>query len=105
MTAPHISHPFVALPPHYQPLAPTFILMRPPECIISDEILFGRLNGKEEPTIAAELGVTAYPVFKWYSKGSSEAEPFYYVHYSGRHGHTLMKLVNKRLGREAHEEL
>ena len=71
----------------------------------SDDILFGRLNGRTEKAIVDELGVEAYPVFKWYNKGSADPTPFYYVHYNGRHGHTLMRLVNKRLGREAHEEL
>jgi hypothetical protein len=31
--------------------------------------------------------------------------PFYFVHYNGRHGHTFMKKVNERLGREPHPEL
>ena len=55
--------------------------------------------------IVEELGVAGYPVFKWWKKGATEAEPFYYVHYSGRHGHTLMRMVNDRLGRDHHEEL
>eukprot|EP00619_Florenciella_sp_RCC1007_P001716 CAMPEP_0205912694 /NCGR_PEP_ID=MMETSP1325-20131115/6024_1 /ASSEMBLY_ACC=CAM_ASM_000708 /TAXON_ID=236786 /ORGANISM="Florenciella sp., Strain RCC1007" /LENGTH=143 /DNA_ID=CAMNT_0053279445 /DNA_START=126 /DNA_END=557 /DNA_ORIENTATION=- len=70
-----------------------------------DEMLFGRVNGYRERDIVDELGVTGYPVFKWWKKGESEPEPFYYVHYSGRHGHTLMRMVNDRLGREHHDEL
>jgi thioredoxin-like negative regulator of GroEL len=38
----------------------------------SDEILFARVNGRAEPKIAEALGVQAYPVFKFYNKGSSD---------------------------------
>lgn len=110
----------------------------------SDEILFARVDGRAEPKVAEALGVTAYPVFKFYNKGSSDPvrlysftnlsirifnvsstalmlfpplfhslvlvpmfaqTPFYYVHYKGRHGHTFMKKVNERLGKEPHPEL
>jgi len=111
----------------------------------SDEILFARVDGRAEPKIAEALGVTAFPIFKFYNKGSSDPvrlysftnlsirifnvsstafmlffclavnflmlvplfaqTPFYYVHYKGRHGHTFMKKVNERLGKEPHPEL
>lgn len=112
----------------------------------SDDVLFARVDGRAEPKIAEALGVTAYPVFKFYNKGSADPvrtlnklrclctlncfqrdchlstrsslilvffallfflkqTPFYYVHYKGRHGHTFMKKVNERLGREHHPEL
>ena len=47
----------------------------------SDEMLFGRVNGYRERGIIEDLGITGYPVFKWWKKGETEPEPFYYVHY------------------------
>ena len=38
----------------------------------SDDMLFARVDGKAEPSIVKALNITAYPVFKWYNKGSAQ---------------------------------
>jgi hypothetical protein len=39
----------------------------------SDNVLFGRVNGYKERKIVHDLGITSFPVFKWYKKGNSTA--------------------------------
>jgi len=38
-----------------------------------------------------------HPIFKWFEKGSTEPSKFYFVHYAGRMGNTLLKLVGERV--------
>ena len=67
-------------------------------------MLFGQVNGYAQKAISERYGVKGHPTFKWFAKGSTEAAPFYFVHYAGGYDETLVKMVNERLGK-THDEL
>ena len=58
--------------------------------------------GSSASNIIAKMGATGRS--QWFAKGSTEAAPFYFVHYSGGYDETLVKMVNERLGK-THDEL
>ena len=61
-----------------------------------DGVLFGQVNGYKEKAISERFGVKGHPTFKWFARGSTEASPFYFVHYSGGYHETLIKMASAR---------
>ena len=63
----------------------------------SDDVVLAWLDTEDYPDIPARYDVTGAPVFKWFAKGTTEAEKFYYVHYNGRMGNTLLRMIGERV--------
>lgn len=55
------------------------------------------VDADAHPGLAHRFGIKAFPVFKWFHAGTAAEEAFYFVHYGGRMGDTLMKLIGERL--------
>ncbi len=63
----------------------------------SDEVVMAWVDTEDYPEIPERYGVTGAPVFKFFAKGTVEADKFYYVHYNGRMGNTLLKMLGDRV--------
>ena len=63
----------------------------------SDDVILAWVDTKDFPAIPRRYGVQGAPVFKWFAKGTTEADKFYFVHYNGRMGNTLLKMVGERV--------
>ena len=63
----------------------------------SDEVVMAWVDTEDYPEIPERYGVTGAPVFKFFAKGTVEADKFYYVHYNGRMGNTLLKMLGSFL--------
>ena len=81
-----------------------------------DEVHFGQVNGYKEKAIQTRYEVKGHPSFKvtsdsklslslprfnlrspraqWFAKGSTDASPFYFVHYTGGYEETLIKMAS-----------
>lgn len=65
-----------------------------------EDIVFVRVDTAESPELKKRFEIEGHPVFKWFPKGSTEGEAFYFVHYSGRMATTFLRMIGERLGRE-----
>lgn len=62
-----------------------------------DDVVLARLDSDVHVDVADEYEIDGAPIFKWFPQGTTEPEPFYYVHYSGRMGNTLLKMIGERV--------
>ncbi|KAJ8611161.1 hypothetical protein CTAYLR_003593 [Chrysophaeum taylorii] len=61
-----------------------------------EDVVFARVDTKENPALKKRFKIDGHPIFKWFAK-STQAQNFYYVHYSGRMANTFLEMVGKRL--------
>lgn len=62
-------------------------------------IVLGRVDTKECPRLKKLFEIEGHPVFKWFTVGSTVAEKFHYVHYTGRMANTFLKMIGERMGK------
>ena len=63
----------------------------------ADEVALARVDTESNPDIADRFEIDGHPIFKWFAKGTTEDDKFYYVHYTGRMGNTLLKMIGERV--------
>ena len=63
-----------------------------------DDIILARCDTENAPKAKRRYGIDGHPVFKWFAQGTTEPDKFYFVHYTGRMGNTLLKMLGERTG-------
>lgn len=64
-----------------------------------EDVILARVDTKESPGLKKTYRIDGHPVFKWFPKGSTEDDKFYYVHYTGRMANTFLEMIGERMGK------
>lgn len=64
-----------------------------------ESIVLARVDTKECPQLKKLFGIEGHPVFKWFPVGSTDAQKFHFVHYTGRMANTFLKMIGERMGK------
>lgn len=63
-------------------------------------MIFVRLNINEYPDIAYKYDIKGAPTYKFFRKHLDKPENFYVVHYGGRFGNTILKLLKTKMNND-----
>ena len=64
------------------------------------DVILARVDTEESPKIGKRFAIDGHPIFRWFAKGTTTDDKFYFVHYSGRMANTFLKMIGERTGSE-----